>query len=146
MAVLFTDGDINPPKDSTKGLREKLATIEHKRWADWMEYMLDCAVKPGDDNIGVRTCGWPTAQFEYWQRQIETDYAALPDQEKASDMEQVDRYWPLIEEYIHKAVIEGKIDELKEIQMSDIHDGLKDEIYNDYIKARIADLKNNHEE
>lgn len=94
-----------PPSSSSSSdeLKEKLASIEHERWADWQQYMFDCAVKSGDDNIGVRTCGWPTAQFEHWQRQIETDYEDLSDKEKDSDREQVDRYWPLIQAEITKA-------------------------------------------
>jgi hypothetical protein len=54
-----------------------------------MEYMLDCGIKSGDDNIGIRTCGWPTAQFEHWQRQIETDYVDLSEKEKDSDRNEV---------------------------------------------------------
>lgn len=89
-------------KYSNEALRQELAAIEHRRWADWMEYMLDCAVKFGDDSINIRTCGWPTAQFEHWQRQIDTDYEDLSGKEKASDLEQVDRYWPLIVELLEQ--------------------------------------------
>lgn len=105
-------------QDDKQALRKELAAIEHQRWSDWMEYMLDCAVKSGDDNIGIRTCGWPTAQFEHWQRQIETDYADLSDKEKASDMEQVDRYWHLIDAYTKQQVREARIDELKRITLT----------------------------
>ena len=76
---------------------EKLADIEHQRWADWMEYMFDCAIKSGDDNIGIRTLGFPTKQFENWERQIETDYKDLIEKEKQSDRNQVMRYFPIIQ-------------------------------------------------
>ena len=85
---------------------EKLAAIEHERWADWMQYMFDCGVKSGDDNIGVRVVGWPTKQFEHWQRQIETDYEDLSAKEKQSDRDQVDRYLPLINQLIYTQVLE----------------------------------------
>jgi hypothetical protein len=39
----------------------------------------------------------PADLFQRWQRQIATKYADLPAKEKASDMKQVDRYWPIIE-------------------------------------------------
>jgi hypothetical protein len=97
----------NPPQYSIDPeLIEKLAAIEHERWADWMQYMFDCGVKSGDDNIGVRVVGWPTKQFEHWQRQIETDYEDLSAKEKQSDRDQVDRYLPLLNQLIYTQVLE----------------------------------------
>lgn len=72
-------------EDLDDKLIELLAKQEHSTWSSWMEYMLSCAVKSGDDTINIRTCGWPTAQFEAWQRLIETDYEDLTKQEKDSD-------------------------------------------------------------
>jgi hypothetical protein len=91
-------------------LKQKLAAIEHQRWADWQEYMFDCAVTSGtDEGIGYRVLGWPKEQYDNWKRQIETPYAELSDKEKASDMEQVDRYWPLIEQQLQLARIEARL-------------------------------------
>lgn len=42
----------------------------------------------------------PADLYQRWERQIATKYVDLPAEEKASDMEQVDRYWPLIQKYI----------------------------------------------
>jgi len=82
-------------------IKEKLADIEHQRWADWQEYMFDCAmIKSGDDNLNIRTFAWKTERVEGWNRQIETDYADLSEEEKQSDRNQVDRYWPLIEKLL----------------------------------------------
>ena len=111
------------PNDKPKPvdeLRERLAAIEHQRWSDWMEYMFDCAIKSGSDDIGIRTCGWPTKQFEHWQRQIETDYEDLSTKEKASDMEQVDRYWPLIEAYIAQSHL-GWLDSVLPEEQEETH-------------------------
>jgi hypothetical protein len=81
-------------------LREKLAAIEHERWADWQRYMhsrCPFVSLPGYEGEGL----FITPQnVDHWERQIRTPYANLSEQEQASDMEQVDRYWPLIEEYI----------------------------------------------
>lgn len=79
---------------------DKLAAIEHERWSHWQEYMFDCAIKSGDDNIGIRTFSWPTAQVERWNEQMETEYECLTEEEKQSDRDQVMRYWPLIEKFL----------------------------------------------
>lgn len=73
-------------------LYEKLAAIEHERWADWQRYLHSkCAqVNTGDLII-------PASLVEQWERQIATPYANLSEKEKDSDREQVDRYWSLIE-------------------------------------------------
>jgi hypothetical protein len=88
-----------------KELREKLAAIEHERWADWQQWMHSKMTFQG---IGYSL---PADLYQRWDRQIATKYADLPAPEQASGMEQVDRYWPLIEEYISKAQLK-LVDEL----------------------------------
>lgn len=82
-------------------LRNKLAAIEHERWADWQQWVHDQALKVEYDgklhHIEIKAI-----TYKRWQRQIDTPYEELSWGEKQSDMEQVDRYWPLIEEYIKK--------------------------------------------
>ena len=72
-------------------LKEKLAAIEHKRWADWQEYLHS---KCSDNDDGGKII--PLELYLQWKRQIDTDYLFLSEKEKDSDREQVDRYWPLI--------------------------------------------------
>lgn len=91
-----------------KVLREKLAAIEHQRWADWQKWCHDILRK--ELNIGNNKNLQLEKVLERWDRQINTPYEKLSDAEKASDMEQVDRYWPLIEEYANYRSIEAKID------------------------------------
>lgn len=77
-------------KDELRELKEKLAAIEHERWADWQKWCHEVLYKE---------LGWSDRLekvLERWRVQIETPYSELSDREKASDMEQVDRYWPLI--------------------------------------------------
>lgn len=79
---------------STNELREELASIEHERWADWQKYCHSVLrnapiLKLSQEDILVR-----------WDRQINTPYEQLTDKEKASDMEQVNRYWNLIEDHV----------------------------------------------
>lgn len=83
-------------------LKEKLAAIEHERWADWQKWVHEMFNK-----------GHFPYMYPRWQKQIETPYAELSDKEKASDMEQVDRYWPLIEAH-EKVAIRRVLEELLE--------------------------------
>lgn len=90
-------------KNTTDELREQLAAIEHERWADWQKWVHKCH-RAGEVEF--------TLQMIRWERQINTPYAELSDQEKASDMEQVDRYWHLIEEYISNREKLARIEEI----------------------------------
>ena len=72
-------------------LKELLAALEHERWADWQKYC---------HNIirgTIATGGSLEEVLSRWDRQIVTPYMALTEEEKQSDREQVDRYWPLIQ-------------------------------------------------
>jgi len=74
-------------KDSE--LREKLADIEHQRWADWQNWVHKVYLEGNFGEFMLR-----------WQKQIATQYKDLTEKEKQSDRDQVDRYWHLVEEYI----------------------------------------------
>ena len=71
---------------------EHYAHLEHERWSKWQEYMFECAVVSGDDNLGIRTLAFPTGQYENWKRQIDTPYAELSEKEKESDRKEVRPY------------------------------------------------------
>jgi hypothetical protein len=94
-----------PQNQENVELREKLAAIEHERWADWQKWMHQKVVYAyacyhcGDDASMFRL---PVEAMHRWNKQIETPYSELSELEKASDMEQVDRYWHLIEEYVEQ--------------------------------------------
>jgi hypothetical protein len=78
-------------------LREQLAAIEHQRWADWQSYLHSCCRRNDDGSLTI-----PAELVNRWDRQIATPYADLPEQSKDSDREQVDRYWPLIQQWAIK--------------------------------------------
>ena len=71
-------------------LFEKLADIEHQRWASWQKYLHSKCCNAG------RKVAFSKELFEYWKKQIKTDYKDLSEIEKDSDREQVMRYWDLI--------------------------------------------------
>ena len=72
-------------------LYERLAAIEHERWADWQRYVHSLCTHNEDGSLTI-----PASSVAHWERQINTPYEALSEQEKQSDREQVDRYWHLI--------------------------------------------------
>jgi hypothetical protein len=89
-----SDGYSESPSSRPMTLRQQLAAIEHERWADWQKWCHKILRENlGNDNIELERV------LERWEVQIATPYKMLSDAEKASDMEQVDRYWPLIERY-----------------------------------------------
>ncbi|MCL4863980.1 MAG: hypothetical protein KJZ93_31520 [Caldilineaceae bacterium] len=78
---------------SEQELREALAAYAHEAWSGWMKYMID--VKRGwPDAYG----GWTIAaeSLERWRRQMNTDYADLPESEKASDRAEADKMLAII--------------------------------------------------
>lgn len=85
-------------------LREKLADIEHQRWADWQAWC---------HKILRENCPSPEleAVLERWDKQIATPYKDLSEQEKQSDRDQVDRYLPAIKTLLIQSKIEARIDE-----------------------------------
>ncbi len=72
-------------------LLEKLAAIEHERWAHWQRYMHDKGESRPDGSLVL-----PGELVRKWDAQIATKYADLSEKEKESDREQVRRYLPLI--------------------------------------------------
>ncbi|PWR15093.1 hypothetical protein DKT69_12805 [Micromonospora sicca] len=66
---------------------ERLAAIEHERWAHWQRYVHEQCESQEDGSLVI-----PAELAERWETQIETPYAELSEQEKDSDREQVHRY------------------------------------------------------
>lgn len=93
------------PQDTEAELIEKLAAIEHQRWADWQKW---CHKVLRENN--------PSSEqgdiLERWDRQIEASYAELSEEEKQSDHDQVMRYWPLIVAHDQEVSDAARIDEL----------------------------------
>lgn len=70
---------------------ERLAAIEHERWAHWQQYVHDQCERQDDGSLMV-----PAELAARWQAQIETPYAGLSEREKDSDRGQVRRYLPVV--------------------------------------------------
>lgn len=72
-------------------LIEELAAIEHERWAHWQRYLHSKCLKNQDGSLVI-----PAELVARWDKQMNTDYAHLTQNEKQSDREQVEKYLPLL--------------------------------------------------
>ena len=73
------------------GLVEQLAAVEHERWSHWQRYVHSKCVRQPDGSLLL-----PAGLVARWEKQIDTKYAELDEQERESDREQVRKYLPLI--------------------------------------------------
>lgn len=86
-----------PPTHSVRdvlygeGLVERLAAVEHERWASWQRYVHDHCERQPDGSLVI-----PAELASHWETQIETTYAELSELEKDSDRKQVHRYLPVL--------------------------------------------------
>ncbi|WKT72906.1 MULTISPECIES: hypothetical protein [Acinetobacter] len=74
-----------------KELIEKLAAIEHERWAHWQSYLHSKCLKNENGSLTI-----PAELVERWNKQINTGYEELTEDEKESDREQVQKYFYLL--------------------------------------------------
>lgn len=81
----------------TENLIERLANLEHERWAHWQKYMHSKCEKKVDGSLVI-----PSDLVAKWERQISTSYFDLSEREKESDREQVNKYLPIILDTLSK--------------------------------------------
>ncbi len=87
-------------KEALDEILEVLASIEHERWCHWQSYMHSKCLRQDDGALLI-----PAHLVERWEKQINTVYSELTNEEKESDREQVRRYLPLIVESFNKKQI-----------------------------------------
>jgi hypothetical protein len=75
-------------------MREQLAALAHAQWSGWMEYMFSKCRADSPSGLTI-----PIWAVERWQRQMNTPYAELPEEEKNSDREEADKVLALIGVY-----------------------------------------------
>jgi hypothetical protein len=73
------------------GLLERLAAIEHERWAHWQRYVHSQSITQADGSLLL-----PAELVARWDKEISTIYADLSEEQKETDRDQVRRYLPLI--------------------------------------------------
>jgi hypothetical protein len=74
---------------------ERLAAIEHERWAHWQQYLHNQCERQEDGSLTI-----PVELVARWQAQIGAPYAELSEREKNSDREQVRRYLDVLVEIL----------------------------------------------
>jgi hypothetical protein len=70
---------------------DKLADVEHQRWAHWQSYMHSKGAVLTDGSLLL-----PPDLVARWEKQIKTPFEKLSDDEQESDREQVRHYIPAI--------------------------------------------------
>lgn len=134
-------------------LFEKLADIEHQRWAYWQAYLHGKCYSNLDGSLTI-----PEDLVRRWADQIKTGYKDLSEKEKDSDREQVMMYWNFIFDEIIKSLpesmdaddvsevvkhIDGKSDKEKRALADERCYGFNFCLY--LVKASINNLKNNQQ-
>lgn len=89
-------------EDLLGGLIEELAAVEHERWSHWQRYLHSKCVRQPDGSLLL-----PADLVARWEKQVDTKYADLDDQERESDREQVRKYLPLIASALAERVDQG---------------------------------------
>lgn len=75
----------------TNELFEKLAALEHERWAKWQRYLHSKCVKNEDGSLTI-----PKSLVNHWTREIDTPYSHLSEIEKEMDRKEVKKYLRLL--------------------------------------------------
>src|SRR5258708_2258248 len=81
-------------------LIEQLADKEHASLAHWMQYLFSMCIHHPDGKLTI-----PGHLVARWERQANTNYAELSEQEKQSDRDEVAHIMPIIGEYMKQAVV-----------------------------------------
>ena len=85
---------------SEEELIEQLADREHASWAHWMHYLFSMCIHHPDGRLTI-----PGHLVVQWERQANTPYERLSEQEKQSDRDEVAHIMPIIGEYMQQAVV-----------------------------------------
>jgi len=68
-------------------MREKLASLAHEMWSEWMKYLFSKCIQP----TYTSTLIIPASAVNRWSRQMKTPYSELSEEEKESDRREADR-------------------------------------------------------
>jgi|FEC22Drversion2_1045045.scaffolds.fasta_scaffold04493_2 hypothetical protein len=79
-------------------LVDELAALEHQRWAHWQQYVHEKGERRPDGSLVL-----PAELVARWQRQIDTAYEDLSNEEKESDREQVQKYLPILKRWLQQS-------------------------------------------
>jgi hypothetical protein len=81
--------------ENERVLVELLAAQSHASWSHWMTYLFSVSEKQPDGSVRI-----PAHLVERWERQRNTEYTQLTEQEKQSDRNQAELFIPIIEQNV----------------------------------------------
>jgi hypothetical protein len=87
-------------EEVSSDLLEALAAYSHGAWANWMKYQ---KTKSYDaSNLGTVPGEWTILKdsVDRWERQMNTPYAELPEEEKKSDRDEARKILAIIQQYL----------------------------------------------
>lgn len=73
---------------------EQLAELQHEIWSAWVRHMFEVSTSNPDGTVTI-----PPKYVQQWQREINTPYANLSEEEKDGDRKQVDKMKPIIDRF-----------------------------------------------
>lgn len=89
VAICPECGDIEAQGDTT---REQLAAYAHEAWSGWMKYLFSKCEDAGEEGCVLI----PASSAQRWERQMNTLYPDLPEDEKASDRDEADKMLAIV--------------------------------------------------
>jgi hypothetical protein len=72
-------------------LKEDLSSLAHEQWSGWMKYLFKQSTKNEDGTVTI-----PQWAVEKWERQMNTPYGELSEQEQNLDRNEADRVLEII--------------------------------------------------
>ena len=88
-----------------KEFEEKGAELEHDRWARWQRWLHSKCLEMTFD--GKKYVYFPVELYDRWERQIETPYEKLSEEEKESDRKETRNYIPFLKEKLNELLDEA---------------------------------------
>ena len=93
------------------------APLEHDRWARWQRYLHSKCLEMMFD--GKKYVYFPVELYDRWEKQINTSYSELSEEEKESDRKETRNYLPLLlanNEKLAKLITTELIKKLEEVE------------------------------
>lgn len=81
-------------------LREDLANLAHEQWSGWMEYLFEKSSKNNDGTVTI-----PKWAVDRWERQVNTPYGELSNEEQNSDRNEADKFLKVMRFHKEKNLI-----------------------------------------
>jgi hypothetical protein len=91
----------------TDELRERLASVEHERWSQWMKYLFNKCTEQSNGCVLI-----PEWAARIWTRKMVTSYDKLTEEEKESDRTEVDKTFKACQvEDVLQIITRAEVDE-----------------------------------